>query len=148
MTGRYQVTYRDEATARRAAKAPGLAPLATRHGVPVGPVIRVIRRRWSRVLTIELAEFARHMVIIGASGTGKTTLMIRLWAGWFSAARRAAARDPQAPPPLLCALDCKGGPDARAKAAQAAAALQAAGACCRTFRMSVAASLPVSVCMM
>jgi hypothetical protein len=114
--------------ARRAAAAPGLAPLVTRHGVPVGPVIRVIRRRWSRVLAVELAEFTRHMVIIGATGTGKTTLMIRLWAGWHAAASRAAARDPHAPPPLLCALDCKGGPDARAKAAQAAAALHAAGA--------------------
>jgi hypothetical protein len=113
--------------ARRASRAPGLVPLAGRHGVGVGPVIRVTGRRWARVLAIPAAEFSRHMVIVGASGTGKTTLMIRLWAGWYAATRRAAARD-QAPPPLLCALDCKGGRDARAKAAQTAAALQAAGA--------------------
>jgi hypothetical protein len=113
--------------ARRAARAPGLVPLAGRRGVGVGPVIRVTGRRWTRVLTIPREEFSRHLVIVGASGTGKTTLMIRLWAGWMAAARRAAARD-QAPAPLLCALDCKGGRDARAKAAQATAALRAAGA--------------------
>ncbi len=114
-------------TARRAARAPGLAPLVTRRGVPAGPVIRVIGRRWTRILVIPLAEFTRHIVIVGASGSGKTTLMIRLWAGWYAAARRTA-RTGTASPPLLCALDCKGGPDARAKAAQATAALHAAGA--------------------
>jgi hypothetical protein len=114
-------------TARRAARAPGLVPLTTRRGVPVGPVIRVTGRRWTRLLIIPLAEFTRHIVIVGASGSGKTTLMIRLWAGWLAAARHAAAQG-AAPPPLLCALDCKGGPDARVKAAQAAAALRAAGA--------------------
>jgi hypothetical protein len=118
---------RSARSARRAAAAPGLVPLLTQRGVPVGPVIRVIGRRWTRVLTLPLAEFTRHMVIVGASGSGKTTLMIRLWAGWLAAARRAAASG-TAPPPLLCALDCKGGPDARAKAAQATAALVAAGA--------------------
>jgi hypothetical protein len=114
-------------TARRAARAPGLVPLLSRRGVPVGPVIRVTGRRWTRILVIPLAEFTRHIVIVGASGSGKTTLMIRLWAGWLAAARRAAATG-TAPPPLLCALDCKGGPDARVKAAHAAAALRAAGA--------------------
>ncbi len=114
-------------TARRAALAPGLVPLVTRRGIPAGPVIRVTGRRWTRILAIPLAAFTRHIVIVGASGSGKTTLMIRLWAGWHAAARRAAAAG-TAPPPLLCALDCKGGPDARAKAAQAAAALRAAGA--------------------
>jgi hypothetical protein len=114
-------------TARRAARAPGLVPLVTRRGVLAGPVIRVVGRRWSRLLVIPLADFTRHIVIVGASGSGKTTLMIRLWAGWHAAARQAA-RKGAAPPPLPCALDCKGGPDARAKAAQAAAALQAAGA--------------------
>ena len=30
------------------------------------------------------------MVIIGATGAGKTNLMMRLWAGWFTAAADAA----------------------------------------------------------
>ena len=67
------------------------------------------------------------MVIVGASGTGKTNLMIRLWAGWYAAAlhRRRAAGKPR---PLLGALDCKGGPDARAKADRTRRVLRGAGA--------------------
>jgi hypothetical protein len=118
--------YRAARAARWAARAPGLTPLVTRRGVPVGPVIRVAGRPWTRVLVLPLAAFTRHTVIVGASGSGKTTLMIRLWAGWMAAALRPPPAMRQRP--LLCALDCKGGPDARAKAAQAAAALRAAGA--------------------
>ncbi len=66
------------------------------------------------------------MVIVGASGTGKTNLMIRLWAGWYAAALAAARRGK--PRPLLAALDCKGGPDARAKAARTRRVLHGAGA--------------------
>jgi hypothetical protein len=72
---------RQAATARRDARQPGRVPLTARRGVPVGTVIRVTRARWSRTLAIPLTEFARHMVIVGATGSGKTTLMIRLWAG-------------------------------------------------------------------
>ena len=42
--------------------------------------------RWQPVFTLPAAACARHMVIIGATGSGKTNLMIRLWAGWFTAA--------------------------------------------------------------
>jgi hypothetical protein len=117
---------RQAATARRDARQPGRVPLTSHRGVPVGPVIRVIRARWSRVLAIPLAEFSRHMVIVGATGSGKTTLMIRLWAGWH-AASMAAARDNAAPRPLLVVIDAKGGHDSRARAAEARAALSAAG---------------------
>jgi hypothetical protein len=117
---------RQAATARRDARQPGRVPLTARHGVPVGTVIRVIRARWARVLAIPLAEFTRHMVIVGASGSGKTTLMIRLWAGWMAAAMAAARRN-AAPRPLLVIIDGKGGHDSRAKAAETRAALAAAG---------------------
>lgn len=118
---------RQAATARRDAKAPGRVPLAVRKGVPAGTVIRTVRARWSRVLVIPAAEFGRHMAIIGAAGSGKTTLMIRLWAGWFAATARAARRE-RGPRPLLVVIDGKGGPDSRTRAAQTAAALTAAGA--------------------
>jgi GTPase SAR1 family protein len=55
------------------------------------------------------------MVIVGATGSGKTNLMIRLWAGWFTATL-AAARAGTGHRPLLIVLDCKGGRDARLKA--------------------------------
>ena len=37
------------------------------------------------MFTVPDAACARHMVVIGATGSGKTNLMIRLWAGWFTA---------------------------------------------------------------
>ena len=69
----------------------------------------------------------RHQVVIGASGCGKTNLMMRTWAGWYAAAR-AARLAAGAPRPLLVVLDCKGGPDARVKAARTRRLLHAAGA--------------------
>jgi hypothetical protein len=118
---------RQARAARGLLAAPGPFPLVTRGGlVPAGAVIRAVGRRWTPVLAIPFPAFARHMVIVGASGTGKTNLMIRLWAGWYAAALAAAARG--RPRPLLCALDCKGGPDARAKAARTAKVLRGAGA--------------------
>jgi hypothetical protein len=119
--------HRQAATAARDARQPGRVPLVARRGVPVGTVIRVIRARWSRVLVIPLAEFARHMVIVGATGSGKTTLMTRLWAGWMAAAIDAARHQDQARP-LLVVLDGKGGHDSRATAARARYALTIAGA--------------------
>jgi hypothetical protein len=108
--------------------APGAVPLITASGtaVPAGTVIRAVGRRWTPVLTVPAAAFARHMVIVGASGSGKTNLMIRLWAGWYAAALQAAPRG--RPRPLLCALDCKGGPDARAKADRTRRVLRGVGA--------------------
>jgi len=68
----------------------------------------------------------RHQVVIGSSGSGKTNLMMRTWAGWYAAARRASLAG--APRPLLVVLDCKGGPDSRVKAARTRRLLHAAGA--------------------
>ena len=70
---------------------------------------------------------ARHMVIVGSTGSGKTNLMIRLWAGWFTATLEAhvAGRGTR---PLLIVLDCKGGRDARRKAGRTRRLLYGAGA--------------------
>jgi hypothetical protein len=130
---------RQAAAARRDARQPGRVPLTSRHGVPVGPVIRAVRARWSRVLAVPLAEFSRHMVIVGATGSGKTTLLIRLWAGWTAAALDAARRG--GPRPLLVILDGKGGHDSRARAAETRAALAAAG----TERFAVWPDVPLSM---
>jgi hypothetical protein len=131
---------RQAATAARDARQPGRVTLAGRRGVPVGTVIRVISARWSRVLAIPLAEFSRHMVIVGASGSGKTTLMIRLWSGWFAAAAADARRHDE-PRPLLVVIDGKGGHDSRATAARARAALAAAGAA----RIGIWPDIPLSM---
>ena len=113
--------------ARGRLAAPGTVPLATGRGtVPVGAVIRAVGRRWTPVLEVPAAAFTRHMVIVGASGTGKTNLMIRLWAGWYACALSASRTGK--PRPLLAALDCKGGADARAKADRTRRVLRGVGA--------------------
>jgi hypothetical protein len=84
---------RHAAAARGALTAPGTVPLATRAGdaVPAGPVIRAVGTRWHPVLAVPAFLFLRHMVIVGASGTGKTNLMIRRQAAATPAAYAAAA---------------------------------------------------------
>lgn len=121
--------WRRQAKAAQArSKAPGLVPLTDPRGrIAVGGTIRSVGHAWRPVLTVPYQAMGRHQVIVGSSGSGKTNLMIRTWAGWYTAARHAAETR-GAPSPLLVVLDCKGGPDARSKATRTAALLRAAGA--------------------
>ena len=120
-------------TARGRTAAPGSVPLLTRQLpsqqalIPVGGTIRTVGHRWHPVFAVPSAACARHMVIVGATGSGKTNLMMRLWAGWFTAALAAAAAG-RGPRPLLVVLDCKGGRDARTKADRTRRLLYGAGA--------------------
>jgi hypothetical protein len=114
--------------ARARTAAPGAVPLLSWRGqVPIGGTIRAVGHRWQPVLTVPFAAFGRHMVIVGSSGTGKTNLLMRMWAGWFTAAQ-AAWTAGTGRRPLLVAVDCKGGPDARVKAARTRRLLHGAGA--------------------
>ena len=118
---------RQARTAQRRNAAPGLVPLADRKDrIVIGGTIRAIGHPWRPVLAIPAGAMGRHQVVIGSSGSGKTNLMIRTWAGWYTAARHASERG--APRPLLVVMDCKGGPDARVKAARTTRLLAAAGA--------------------
>lgn len=64
-------------TARGRVNAPGAVPLlASRGRIPVGGTIRAIGHRWHPVFTVPAAACARHMVIVGSTGSGKTNLMI------------------------------------------------------------------------
>jgi hypothetical protein len=115
-------------TAKGLTEAPGAVPLLARGGkIPVGGTIRAIGHRWDPVFVLPAAALTRHMVIVGATGSGKTNLMIRLWAGWFAATLQAA-RAGRGNPPLLIVLDCKGGRDARHKADRTRRLLYGAGA--------------------
>jgi hypothetical protein len=119
---------RQVAAAAGRTAAPGLVPLLTRKAtIPIGGTIRAIGCRWQPVFALPATACTRHMVIIGATGSGKTNLMIRLWAGWFTAALDAhyAGRGNR---PLLIVLDCKGGRDARRKADRTRRLLYGAGA--------------------
>jgi hypothetical protein len=115
-------------SARGRAAAPGAVPLLTGRGlVAVGATIRAIGHRWRPVLAVPARSFSRHSVIIGSSGSGKTNLMMRLWAGWY-AATLATHQRREGDRPLLVVLDCKGGPDARVKAERTRRLLHGVGA--------------------
>jgi len=118
-------------TAKGRIAAPGAVPLMASGGrIPAGGTIRSVGHRWRPVFAVPYPACTRHMVVVGATGSGKTNLMMRLWAGWFAAAAAAAraAAAGRGRPPLLIVLDCKGGADARVKAARTWRLLHGAGA--------------------
>jgi len=115
-------------TAKGLTDAPGAVPLLARGGrIGVGGTIRAVGHRWRPVFTLPAAACARHMVVVGATGSGKTNLMMRLWAGWFTATLQQA-RAGRGHRPLLVVMDCKGGRDARVKADRTRRLLYGAGA--------------------
>jgi hypothetical protein len=108
--------------------APGAVPLTSRNdSLVVGAVIRAVRHRPLQVAAIPYSRMRSHQVVIGTTGTGKTTLMLRLWAGFMAAALRRHAAG-QGGPPLIVVLDCKGGADARRIADRFRRVLRVAGA--------------------
>ena len=116
----------------RAAKAlvaaPGAVPLLTYRGDFVaGAVIRAVGHPARQLTVLPASRLRSHQIVLGATGTGKTTLLLRLWAAYLAmASRRHAAR--QAGPPLIVVLDCKGGADARRVADRARRVLRSVGA--------------------
>jgi hypothetical protein len=115
-------------TARARVASPDTVPLLDAHGqIVMGATIRAVGHKWRPWLTVSPEAMGRHQVVLGASGAGKTNLMIRSWAGWFAAAL-LAWRTAGKPRPQLAVLDCKGGPDARLKADRTRRLLHAAGA--------------------
>ncbi len=115
-------------SARARIAAPGSVPLNTRNGdLIAGAVIRAVGHPARPIAGIPYQRMRSHQVVIGTTGTGKTTLLLRLWAGFVATAlqRHAAGRGGL---PLLVVLDCKGGADARRIADRARRVLRLAGA--------------------
>jgi len=113
--------------------APGSLPLLSRGGhVVAGATIRAVRpsagqHGAGRAATIPYERLRAHQVVIGSTGTGKTTLLLRLWAGFMAAGlRRYAAGTGRRP--LLVVLDCKGGASSRKVADRTRRVLRDAGA--------------------
>ena len=121
--------WRHQVRAARARIAvPGAVPLTTRAGdVVTGSVIRALGHPAADLARLPYARLRSHQVVIGGTGTGKTTLLLRLWAAFMATAMRRHVAGPGLPP-LLVVLDCKGGGDARRIADRARRALRAAGA--------------------
>jgi hypothetical protein len=115
-------------TATAMLAVPGALPLISRGGdVVTGATIRSVAHRAGRAAAIPYPRLRSHQVVIGSTGTGKTTLLLRLWAGFMAAGlRRYAAGG--ADRPLLVVLDCKGGASSRKVADRARRVLRDAGA--------------------
>ncbi len=119
---------RQARAARARVAAPGSIPLTTRKDLlGVGAVIRSVGHRGGQIAAIGYQRMRSHQVVIGTTGTGKTTLLLRLWAGFMAVGLRRHAAG-CGPPPLLVVLDCKGGSDARRIADRVRRVLRQAGA--------------------
>ena len=119
---------RQARTAKALLAAPGALPLLSRNGhVVTGAAIRSVRHRAGRSAAIPYERLRSHQVVIGSTGTGKTTLLLRLWAGFMAAGLRRYAAG-TAGRPLLVVLDCKGGASSRKVADRTRRVLRDAGA--------------------
>ena len=115
-------------TARARIAAPGSVPLLSRNGAVVaGAVIRAVGHPAPDIAMIPYQRLRSHQVIIGTTGTGKTTLLLRLWAGFLARGLQLHAAG-AGQRPLLVVLDCKGGADSRRIAGQVRRVLRDAGA--------------------
>ena len=113
--------------------APGSLPLLSRGGhVVAGATIRAVGAGQDGAgqhgaASIPYERLRAHQVVIGSTGTGKTTLLLRLWAGFMAAGLRRYAAGAGGRP-LLVVLDCKGGASSRKVADRTRRVLRDAGA--------------------
>ncbi len=114
--------------ARARSAAPGAVPLLTARGDFVaGAVIRAVGHPDGALTRLPADRLRAHQVVIGGTGTGKSTLLLRLWAAFLATGLTEHASG-RGGPPLLVILDCKGGADARRLADRTRRVLRDAGA--------------------
>ena len=115
-------------SARARIAAPGAVPLLTARGDFVaGAVIRAVGHPARSLTELPARRLSSHQVVIGTTGTGKTTLLLRLWAAFMASGLSQHATG-QTGPPLVVVLDCKGGADARRIADRSRRVLRQSGA--------------------
>jgi len=119
--------WRHQVRAARARIA-GSLPLLTANGdVVVGAVIRAVGHADRALARLPASRLRVHQVVLGGTGVGKTTLLLRLWAAFIATGVRQHAAG-EAGAPLLVILDCKGGADARRTADRCGRVLRECGA--------------------
>ena len=83
---RRQWRHQARAAAARIA-APGSVPLLTARGdVAVGAVIRTVQHPARPLAMLPPARLRSRRIVVGTPGTGKTTLLLRLWAAFMATA--------------------------------------------------------------
>jgi hypothetical protein len=120
---------REARTARAIATSPfrPLSLMRSDGSVIAGATIRTVTHPARRVAVIPYERLRSHQVIIGSTGTGKTTLLLRLWAAFMAGGLQRYSGG-QGRRPLLVVLDCKGGESSRQPAPRARHVLHDAGA--------------------
>jgi Helicase HerA, central domain len=109
-------------------RAPGGVPLLSRRGNPVlGAVIRSVGHRPRPVLELPYGLLRTHMLIVGTTGAGKTTALIRLMAGFWAASLHRFRRGVEVRP-WVVVIDAKGGFDSRDSAEKTRGVLADLGA--------------------
>ena len=103
---------RQAATAGQRVRAPGGVPVLLRGQPVLGAVIRAVGHHPRPLLRLPYAALRTHMLVIGTTGAGKTTALIRLWAGFWAAATTRQRKGREARP-WLVVIDAKGGFDSR-----------------------------------
>jgi hypothetical protein len=110
-------------SARARLAAPGAIPLLNSAGdVVAGATIRTVRHPAHPAAAVPYRRLRSHQVVIGSTGTGKTTLLLRLWAGFMAEGLRRHEH------PLLVVIDCKGGAGSRKVADRVRRVMRDAGA--------------------
>jgi len=100
-------------SARAKIAAPGSVPLTMRGDLlVVGAVIRTVGHQARHEAAISYQRMRSHQVVLGSPGTGKTTLLLRLWTAFMVIGLRRYMAGLGAAP-MLVVLDCKGGADSR-----------------------------------
>jgi len=110
------------------ARIAGPVPLLTAGGdVVAGAVIRAVGHPDRALARLPAGRLRAHQIVIGGTGTGKTTLLLRLWAAFMATGLRLHAAG-TAGAPLVVIIDCKGGADARRIADRCRRVLRESGA--------------------
>jgi hypothetical protein len=122
-----QRQWRHQVRSAQARVAAPMPPLTASGDFVAGAVIRAVGHPDRTLTRLPASRLRAHQIVLGGTGTGKTTLLLRLWAAFMASGLQLHAAG-QASAPMLVVLDCKGGADARRIADRCRRLLRESGA--------------------